>query len=79
MSGEVGWHQIENRGRHARQFVPSYFVIPEQNQYITAMRIGSVPYLNARPLVDWLERVPQPSVTLSYAPPLGSCRPVAAR
>lgn len=33
------------------------------------MRIGSVPYLNARPLVDWLEHHPQPGVTLSYAIP----------
>ncbi len=33
------------------------------------MRIGSVPYLNARPLVEWLEREPPSGVTLSYAIP----------
>ncbi|MHB0939150.1 MAG: menaquinone biosynthetic enzyme MqnA/MqnD family protein [Armatimonadota bacterium] len=33
------------------------------------MKIGSVPYLNARPLVDWLERNPREDFTLSYATP----------
>lgn len=33
------------------------------------MKIGSVPYLNARPLVDWLEHHPQPGYTLDYATP----------
>jgi len=33
------------------------------------MKIGSVPYLNARPLVDWLERNPPPGITLTYAIP----------
>lgn len=33
------------------------------------MKIGSVPYLNARPLVEWFERCPRPDVELSYAPP----------
>ena len=33
------------------------------------MIIGSVPYLNARPLVLWLEENPQPDVELVYARP----------
>jgi len=33
------------------------------------LRIGSVPYLNARPLVDWLERCPPAGVSLQYAIP----------
>jgi len=33
------------------------------------MKIGSVPYLNARPLVDWLERYPREDFTLHYAAP----------
>ena len=33
------------------------------------VKIGSVPYLNARPLVDWLERNPREDFTLSYATP----------
>ncbi|MHB9129794.1 MAG: menaquinone biosynthetic enzyme MqnA/MqnD family protein [Armatimonadota bacterium] len=33
------------------------------------MKLGSVPYLNARPLVDWLDRHPRPAVELSYAVP----------
>ena len=33
------------------------------------MIIGSVPYLNARPLVDWLERDAPPGMTLQYAVP----------
>jgi chorismate dehydratase len=33
------------------------------------VRIGSVPYLNARPLVDALERDPRPGISLSYATP----------
>lgn len=33
------------------------------------VNIGSVPYLNARPLVDWLERHPRPDFTLTYAVP----------
>lgn len=37
--------------------------------YTVAVKIGSVPYLNARPLVDWLERNPREGITLSYATP----------
>lgn len=38
--------------------------------YTVDVRIGSVPYLNARPLVDWLERHPRPEVfSLRYAVP----------
>lgn len=33
------------------------------------MKIGSVPYLNARPLVAWFEDVPTPEVEISYATP----------
>jgi chorismate dehydratase len=37
--------------------------------YTEAVRIGSVPYLNARPLVDAFERVPRPGVELIYDVP----------
>ena len=37
--------------------------------YTVSVKIGSVPYLNARPLVDWLQRNPQPGVELCYAHP----------
>jgi chorismate dehydratase len=37
--------------------------------YTVAVKIGSVPYLNARPLVDWLERRPREDFTLHYATP----------
>jgi len=37
--------------------------------YTVAVKIGSVPYLNARPLVDWLERFPREDFTLRYATP----------
>ena len=40
-----------------------------RNAYTTGVIIGSVPYLNARPLVDWLEREAPPGVTLRYAVP----------
>jgi len=37
--------------------------------YTEAVKIGSVPYLNARPLVDWFERHPREDFTLHYATP----------
>jgi chorismate dehydratase len=37
--------------------------------YTVGVRIGSVPYLNARPLVAGLERHPRADVTLEYATP----------
>ncbi|MHB9025745.1 MAG: menaquinone biosynthetic enzyme MqnA/MqnD family protein [Armatimonadota bacterium] len=33
------------------------------------MKIGSVPYLNARPLVEWFDRNPLPEIELEYAIP----------
>jgi len=37
--------------------------------YTVIVKIGSVPYLNARPLVDWLEHHPREDFTLQYAVP----------
>jgi len=46
------------------------------NAYTTSVIIGSVPYLNARPLVDWLEREAPPGITLTYAVPAALIRKV---
>lgn len=46
-----------------------HFAIFAPLRYTAAVNIGSVPYLNARPLVDELERRPQPGYTLHYAVP----------
>jgi chorismate dehydratase len=42
------------------------------------VRIGSVPYLNARPLVAWLESSPQPGVELIYDVPSSLIRRLQA-
>ncbi len=46
--------------------------------YTVRMKIGSVPYLNARPLVDWLERCPHPDLSLHYDHPSVLVRQVLA-
>ena len=45
------------------------FAISQCMIYTVCVQIGSVPYLNARPLIDWLARHPSPGMELRYATP----------